>query len=172
MIIGLTGLHGCGKSHIANILEKEFNCYLIDKRKSLEKYFSKQFFSVDSQESIEWYRSIYKEYGPATLINLLIEHIPNDKATIIDAIHNPIEWNTIKEKFPSSLLVGVFSPHIIRIARNNPQDILLDIKRINYWHCDNQCLLSSIEWAFTGLASASFQKKECEVLMHYLKIDH
>ncbi len=174
MIIGLAGLHGCGKSHLSGILEREFGWVNINKRRLLEEMFSKNFSSPESQESIEWYRHMYKSYGAPKLMELILEAIPKGVPVILDAIHNSREWSIVKNTSPSSMLVGVFSPQTVRVKRNSPQDVVLDIKRIKYWHDHDEesstCLLSEVEWVFTGINSVELQKAECAEFVNYLKI--
>lgn len=174
MIIGLVGLHGCGKSNLSSIFEKEFGWINANKRKILENMFSKNFASPESHESIEWYRYMYKSYGAPKLMELILEIIPKEAHIILDAIHNPREWSVVKNIFPVSMLVGVFSPQAVRAKRNSPQDAVLDSKRIKYWHNHDEessiCLLSEVEWVFTGVNSLELQKAECAEFVNYLKI--
>ena len=71
------------------------------------------------------------------------------------------------------MLVGVFSPQVVRTKRNSPQDAVLDSKRIKYWHDHYEessvCLLSEVEWVFTGVNSLELQKAECAEFVNYLK---
>jgi hypothetical protein len=173
MIIGLVGLHGCGKSHLSKILEKEFGWINVNKRRLLEEMFSKNFSSSESQESIDWYRHMYRSYGAPKIMELILEKIPRGTPVILDAIHNPREWSIVKSTFHKSMLAGVFAPHAIRVKRNNPQDALLDIKRMKYWHDhddeSSECLMSEVEWVFNGVHSYELQKSESKELMNYLK---
>lgn len=173
MIIGLAGLHGCGKSHLSDILQREFGWFKANKRKLLEEMFSKNFPSSESQDSIEWYRHMYKSYGAPKLMELVLEVIPKGAPVILDAIHNPREWSVVKNTSLTSILVGVFSPQAVRAKRNSPQDAVLDTKRIRYWHDRDEetsaCLLSEVEWAFTGVNSLELQKIECAEFVSYLK---
>lgn len=173
MIMGLVGLHGCGKSHLSDILERDFGWVNTNKRRVLEGMFSKKFSSPESQESVEWYRHMYKSYGVSKLMWLILEALPKSPLVILDAIHNPREWSVVKNTFPAAMLAGVFSPQNVRAKRNSPQDAVLDIKRIKYWHDhgeeSSECLLSRVEWVFTGVNSLELQKAECEELMNYLK---
>ena len=170
----LTGLHGCGKSHLSGILEKEFGWFRANKRRLLEEMFSKNFSAPECQESIDWYRYMYKSYGVPKLMELILEVIPKDKGPVVlDAIHNPQEWFIVKSTFQKSILAGVFAPQTVRNKRNTPQDTLLDIKRIKYWHDHDEnssaCLMSEVEWVFTGVNSLELQRTECAELMNYLK---
>lgn len=173
MIIGLVGLHGCGKSHLSRILEDEFGWINVNKRQFLERMFSKSFSSPQIQESIDWYRYMYKSYGVVKIMELVLEGIPKEGRVILDAIHNPREWLVVKNMYPKSMLVGVFAPQKIRSRRNSSQDVVLDIKRIKYWHeCDEDsigCLMSEVEWVFTGVNSLELQRRECREFMDYLK---
>lgn len=173
MILGLTGLHGCGKSHLSEILKRDFGWYIANKRRILEEMFSKNFSSPESQESIDWYRHMYKSHTTAKLMELILEVLPLDRPVILDAVHNPQEWLVVKSKFQKTMLAGVFAPQAVRDKRNSPQDGPLDIKRIKYWHDhdenSSECLMSEVEWVFTGVNSLSLQHIECTELMNYLR---
>lgn len=174
MIIGLVGLHGSGKSHLSRILEDEFGWINVNKRQLLERMFSMSFSSPEIQESIDWYHYMYKSYGVVKIMELVLEGIPKEGRVILDAIHNPREWLVVKNMFPKSMLVGVFVPQLIRSKRNSPQDVILDKKRIRYWHecsedSSSDCLMSEIEWVFTGVNSLELQRRECQEFMDYLK---
>lgn len=92
---------------------------------------------------------------------------------VLDAVHNPDEWRVIKRACPESILAGVFFPKRVRFDRNDQGDDNLDIKRNIYWHenmlGELSCLLSEIEWAFSGCDSYDLQLRKCYALRDYLK---
>jgi hypothetical protein len=77
---------------------------------------------------------MYKSYGASKIIELILEVIPREGPVILDAIHNPQEWFVVKNTFPKSMLIGVFTPQVVRSKRNNPpipRRSLLFIKRLS-----------------------------------------
>ncbi|MEK7576078.1 MAG: hypothetical protein AAB482_00105 [Patescibacteria group bacterium] len=172
MIIVLTGLHGCGKSHLSRIFETYFEWTHVNKRHILEELFGKSFSSPESIESIQWYRNIYRTVGSSELMAMVLAKIVSVPKIVLDAVHNPLEWDVIKSSGRRAILTGVFTPQIVRNARNSPLDRVLDIKRTHYWHASFdesfRCLMSEIEWAFTGTNNDELQVQECAALISHL----
>ena len=173
MIITLTGLHGSGKSHLSEILKREFGLTYINKRRVLEELFGKHFPTPESVESIQWYRGVYQSIGAGELMWLVLSQIKTDSNVVLDAVHNPIEWTVVKSSGKDALLAGVFAPQEVRDTRNTSLDVVLDRKRIGYWHDSQdssfQCLMTKVDWVFSGVHSEDLQIQECEALFSYLR---
>lgn len=175
MIIGLTGLHGAGKSFLANIMSTRLKWRIVNKRNVMKEIYEKQ-APVDDLTWEDWYRVLYGKVGAFNVMTMIIEEFVQEKERfpiVLDAVHNTDEWRAIKYVYPESLLVGVFSPKKIRIARNDQGDAELDVKRIIYWHenvlGELSCLLSEVEWAFSGCDCSDLQLRKCHALRDYLK---
>lgn len=173
MILTLCGLHSSGKSHLADLLEREFGWSCVNKRVAIERLFNKQFDAPDSPLAIEWFRAIYQNVGAAELMTLVLGSIPDGSNVVFDSVHNPLEWDVIKASEKKSMLVGVFAPQAVRDERNSQLDVVLDKKRIRYWHDDVdsnfRCLMSEVEWAFCGAHDEALQKEQCGALISYLQ---
>jgi nicotinamide riboside kinase len=171
MIIGLTGYHSSGKSVISQFLAKEFNWRWILKRKLLQEWSG---VGDDEYAWTEWYRDLYNRMGSYQIMHHLLKKINYQKnkneIIILDAIHTPEEWSAIKEIDFDSLLVGVFIPKECRLQRSSPEDLVLDLKRQQYWHTgeNNLCLLSQIEWSFCGTANQELRLLEAKALFEHL----
>jgi hypothetical protein len=176
-IIGLTGLHGCGKSFLSKIMEDNFGWIHVNKRRYLEKIFDRKFESNDSLDSIEWYRNLYKTEGVSNLMTIILNNIPDNDIIILDAIHNPMEGGVVKRNIEAKkILVGVFSPKSIRDSRNSELDAILDLKRVNYWHQESQeykgtrCLMSEVEWVFNGVSDEENQLLQIQKMVQFMDI--
>ena len=171
MIIGLAGYHSTGKSVIAEFLSKEFGWRWVIKRELL-----KEWSEVGDDESAwtSWYRNLYKRTGSYEIMHHLLRRINYQKDVkeiiVLDAIHTPDEWKAIREVDPDSLLAGVFVPKDCRLKRSSPEDLVLDVKRQQYWHAgaDHACLFAQIEWSFCGTASPKLRSLEAKALFDYL----
>jgi len=175
IIVGLTGFHGAGKSFLAETMRRKLGWTLVNKRDTLRKLYGKS-QPADDLTWEEWYRVLYLKAGAFKVMSMILDDlkvIKSRKPIILDSIHNTDEWRAIKCTCPDALLVGVFSPKRVRSSRNNQQDEVLDAKRILYWH-ENvveglSCLLSEIEWAFSGCDTQAMQANRCYALKDYLK---
>ncbi len=162
MLLVLTGLHGSGKSHLTKIAEADFNWKIIVQRELLKKLYSEE---ADGDDWIVWYRRLYEDVGSYGVMNKIIRFIPaNNYHTILDSIHNLKEWKVVKRVYPSAVLATVVTPKLVRLARNEPEDEILDIQRINFWHEkageNTECLLSEAGWTFNGAAPVDLLKME------------
>ncbi|MFA6119700.1 MAG: hypothetical protein WC688_07290 [Parachlamydiales bacterium] len=174
MIIGIAGLHGAGKSFLANIMSTKLKWRVVNKRDAMKKIYKKQ-PPVDDLTWEEWYRVLYGKVGAFNMMVMILDELIKEKRCfpiILDSVHNTDEWRAIKYAYPESILVGVFSPKRVRSARNEQGDEELDTKRIIYWHenilGELSCLLSEVEWAFSGCDSANLQLRKCYALRDYL----
>jgi len=175
MIIGLTGLHGAGKSFLAGIMNTGLKWRLADKRNILMNMYIKQ-TPIDDLTWEDWYRILYGKVGAFNVMTMILGEMDKEKEglpIVLDAVHNTDEWRAIKYVYPESILVGVFSPKRIRFARHDEGDEDLDAKRIIYWHenvlDELSCLLSEVEWAFSGCDPPDFQLLKCLALKDYLE---
>jgi len=177
MIIGLTGLHGVGKSFLAEIMSNKLKWRLVNKRNILASMYQKA-NPVDELTWEEWYRKLYGKIGAFNVMSLILSKLSEKESEgkmpiVLDSVHNTDEWRAIKYAYPESILVGVFSPKRVRFSRNDQGDEELDTKRIIYWHenvlGEFSCLLSEIEWAFSGCNSPGLQLRECHILKDYLE---
>lgn len=176
MIIGLTGFHGAGKSFLADIMRNKLKWKLINKRDVLRKMYDKHPL-VDDLTWEDWYKTLYGKLGAFKVMIMILDELNKENKqgapVVLDAIHNTDEWRAIKYAYPESILVGIFSPKRIRLTRHNQGDGELDKKRLIYWHenvlGEFSCLLSEVEWAFSGCDPYDFQLRKCFILRDYLK---
>lgn len=167
MIIGVTGLHGSGKSFLFKKLSDLMSVPYFYKRDALKSM-------ANTQNWTKWYREKYKQLGVYQFTKLILEFIPTDSPIVLyDTVHNPNEWAAIKDIDPNAILVGVFSPLSIRRSRNDKQDTTLDKKRVRYWHEPNKnkiaCLTSEIQWAFSGCEEEPFLTNSIESFKDYIE---
>jgi hypothetical protein len=174
MIVGLTGLHGAGKSFLAQIMHDKIGWEVVIKRDVLRMIYEKS-DPVDGLTWEEWYRVLYAKIGAYKMMCMVIDEarISERKSiVVIDSIHNTDEWRAVKHLHSEAILVGVFSPREIRQSRNTLKDVELDVKRIIYWHenvlGEFSCLLSEVEWAFSGCNPPQSQLRKCHLLKNYL----
>ena len=169
MIIGLTGFHGTGKSALSHFLSKKFGWSLIHKRHTLMEWSG---FS-NYNDSIEWYRNLYREIGPYKIMRMFLERIGYQKnpesIKILDAIHSSEEWRAVKEVDANCLLAGIFIPKELSQKRISAHGLELNLKREKYWHDGSACLLSQIEWTFCGTANDELRLLESQALIESLK---
>lgn len=176
MIIGLTGLHGAGKSYTGQLLEEVLGWKYFEKRAYLQALYEND-QKVNSLLSwFEWHRKLYSTKGSLKVMQEILEkNFPMQKVLVIDAVHNAEEWRAIKDTDSRAILVGVFSPSPVRAIRRSPEEYLLDRKRITHWHESSNnnddiiCLLSEVEWAFTGMLPRDFLINQCKLLHSHLR---
>lgn len=173
MIIGLTGLHGAGKSYVGKLLEEMFEWEHFEKRTYLQAIFKNDQKINSSLRWTEWHRELHLKNGSFKIMKeILGKKILMQKVLIIDSVHNTEEWRAIKDADSRSILVGVFSPSLIRETRRDKEEGSLDKKRIIYWHESNDnnvvCLLSEVEWAFSGMLPRNLLISQFNLLHHHL----
>ena len=173
-IIGLAGLHGTGKSHLASLFVDLFKWDHLHKRTWLRNLYDECFATQNTTTSWDaWVYQLYDHLGPYRVVEMILSsHKSTSGVVVLDSIHNPEEWNAVTAVNPNAILVGVFAPLSTRITRRSPEAIQLDSRRVNYWHQgpnkEFTCLLTKIEWAFTGHCSRELQIAECESFSQYL----
>lgn len=168
--VGLCGLHGAGKTHIAARLCELGNWKILDKRLELKQLYENGWSRRSKDESWEvWYRSIYERFGSGAVMLKLLETISSSSACVIviDAIHTPEEWLTLQGHAPGSILAGVWAPQAIRDLRRD-EPIKMDARRTHFWHHNNDCLMSRVEWAFPGSLSSKLLDNLCQELITYV----
>lgn len=117
---------------------------------------------------IDWYRKQYKK-DSKKITEFILSNIGESDDIIFDAVHSPIAWEIIKLKFPKAELIEIITPYDIRLKRTSVKDIEKDKKRIEYWHSDNNCLLTNVSWAFNGDVSKELNIKLFEEFLKYIK---
>ncbi len=166
MFIGITGLHGSGKSYFAHNIPTKYGFLVYYKNDIIADIFN----YVPGWE--ELYRKEYQR-DPRKLILNILSRLPLDRDIVLDAIHNNNEWNIIKSIIPNAMLLLVTAPKEIRISRRK-ENIEKDMKRIQYWHKikkDNtvDCLLTQVSWSFNGNASLESNSKNFEEFLKYAR---
>jgi len=163
MLLVLAGLHGAGKSHFSSYIADEFGWTVCVKRDLLMLLHGR--VGVD-EDWVSWYRTLYASEGPYEVTMRLLDFVPCNDRLIIDSVHNLAEWKAVRERRPDAILAFVIAPKAVRIIRNGPEDELLDIQRVSFWHSDdNSCLISESEWCFNGAASTKVQRIEFEAFL-------
>lgn len=160
-LIGLCGLHACGKSHIAKRIKELLGYEIFNKRSYLQ--FAHQKYRLDplDKDWESWYRNLYREQGAREIMRMILgEYCLDNKESnglvVVDAIHNIEEWRLVRETY-RSILVLVSSPQEIRYQRHPelPRHTAeLDQRRVRYGHTDTDvdfCLFAQAEWAFSGV---------------------
>ena len=165
MFIGITGLHGAGKTYFCNTVVSNFGFKVFSKKVELLKMYKT---ITGRNDWIEWYRNQYKK-DPKKITEFILSNIGESDDIIFDAVHSPIEWEIIKLKFPKAELIEIITPYDIRLKRTSVKDIEKDKKRIEYWHSDNNCLLTNVSWAFNGDVSKELNIKLFEEFLKYIK---
>ncbi|GEM_PF-983658 len=178
-IIGLCGLHGCGKSHIAKRISELLGYEILNKRAYLQ-FLYKRYEPDSLDEDWEaWYRSLYQERGAKDIMGMILDEYclinPVPHLTVVDAIHNIEEWKLIKDAY-RSILILVSSPQQIRYERHPkpPCDtVKLDQRRVRYGHAntdiDDLCLFAQAEWAFSGIMPHELLDLSINALGQWLK---
>ncbi len=168
--VGLCGLHGAGKTHIAARLRDLGGWTILDKRLELKRLYESGWFRRSKDESWEaWYRSTYERFGSGPVMLKVLEPISISAASvvIVDAIHTPEEWKSLQGYAPSSVLTGVWAPQAIRDVRRD-EPVEMDIRRSHCWHHGGDCLMSSVEWAFPGSLPGELLDRLCKELITYV----
>lgn len=164
MLIGITGLHGAGKSFFCNTIPPKFGFKVFSKKKELAKIYK---IKTGRDDWENWYRKEY-EKDPTKITEFMLLGINQKDNVILDAVHSPIEWHIIKENFPNAELVEVISPDWVRSKRITSLEMEKDKKRIKYWHSENGCLLSEVMWSFNGAASEKLNEQSFKELIEYI----
>lgn len=165
MLIGITGLHGAGKSYFCNTIPPKFGFKVFSKKLELSRIYKAK---TDRDDWENWYRREYKR-DPKKITEFILLSIRNDENVIFDAVHSPVEWHVIKEHFPNAELAEVITPNLIRLQRITKQDIEKDKERIKHWHSESGCLLSEVGWSFNGAASKELNEKSFKEFVDFIK---
>lgn len=166
MFIGITGLHGSGKSYFSHNIPTKYGFSVFYKNDIIADIYN------HVENWVELYREEYRT-NPYNLITNILSKLPLEGDVLLDAIHSNEEWNIIKSIIPSAKLILVTTPREVRVSRRieNPKR---DEKRIQYWHSVKKdksvdCLLTQISWSFNGNASIENNKRNFEEFLEYAK---
>lgn len=160
-IIGLCGLHGCGKSHIAKRISKLLGYEILNKRAYVQLSYQRYKSDSPHEDWESWYRGLYQERGAKDVMGIILDEYclrnPESNLIVVDAIHNIEEWRLVKDNC-HSILILISSPREIRHQRHpkpSCDTAKLDQWRIRYGHAnidiDDFCLFAQAEWAFSGV---------------------
>lgn len=164
MLIGITGLHGAGKSYFSNAIPPKFGFKVFSKKQKLAEIYKAK---TGREDWINWYRNEY-EKDPQKITEFMLLGINKNENVILDAIHSPVEWNIIKSHFPNAELAEIITPESIRLQRITQVDIEKDKMRIEHWHSGNNCLLSEVGWSFNGAASNELNEQSFKEFIEYM----
>lgn len=167
--VGLCGFHGAGKTYLASRLRELAGWLILDKRAVLHQLFNAGWLRQSKDEVWEaWYRSVYARFDSGQVMLKVLEHARIvAPITIIDSIHTPDEWKVVCAHAPASILVGVWAPELIRaVRREEPAE--MDARRARFWYHGDVPLISSVEWAFTGLHSKELLNQLCREFITYV----
>lgn len=168
--VGLCGLHGAGKTHIAARLRDLGGWTVLDKRLELKRLYGSGWFRREKHEAWEaWYRSIYERFGSGPVMLKVLETVSISSASVVvvDAIHTSEEWKTLQGYAPGSVLAGVWAPQAIRdLRRDEPSE--MDARRVHFWHHNGACLISTVEWAFPGSLTGELLDRLCQEFITYV----
>lgn len=170
MIIGLVGYHSSGKSFLSEFVVKTYGWRYVVKRELLRQWSA---MGGNEQAFTGWYRDLYHRMGSYEIMLHILQLVKysrdSGEVVLLDAIHTPDEWKAVTEVEPESMLASVILPKSLRLVRSSPEDMALDIKRERFWHNENTCLLSQVEWSFNGMANEDLRALEMSTLFKYLK---
>lgn len=166
MFIGMTGLHGSGKSYFAHNVAEKYGFSVYYKNDVIAEIYK------DNEDWIDLYRREYQK-DPYNITMNILSRLPLDKDIILDAVHNNDEWEIIKSVIPEAMLILVTAPKEIRINRWK-KDCEGDEKRIKYWHKIKKensvdCLLTKVSWSFNGNSSIENNQRNFEEFLEYAK---
>lgn len=164
MLIGITGLHGAGKSYFCNTIPTKFGFKVFSKKQELERIYRTK---TGKSDWTNWYRKEY-EKDAQRITEFILMGIKKEENVIFDAVHSPVEWHIIKKQFPNAELIEIVTPELIRLQRVQSEDIKKDLKRIEHWHSNNGCLLSEVSWSFNGAASKDLNEKLFGEFINYI----
>lgn len=173
MILALMGLHGSGKSYFATSIEAVFKWKVYVKRDLLKVLYEQE--GDVKVDWVDWYRKLYERVGPYEVMNKILKLIPESKDPIIlDSIHNLAELKALRDMHANNfVLAAVVAPKLVRLSRNDQEDIELDRKRISFWHEKTldgniSCLFSEADWVFNGCVSKETRLLEFQNFLDYL----
>lgn len=127
MLVGITGLHGAGKSYFCNTIPPKFGFKVFSKKQELAKIYKNK---TGRDDWINWYRREY-EKDPKKVTEFILLGVNKSENVIFDAVHSPLEWQIIKDNFPNTELIEIVTPESIRLQRINTMDIAKDKKELS-----------------------------------------
>ncbi len=168
MMLVLAGLHGAGKSYLSSVISRDFSWEVCVKRDILKLLHS---YEGGESDWVAWYRSLYVSIGSYSVTKKLASLIPSRDRIVLDSVHSYSEWRAVREARPDSVLAAVIAPKAVRLARNEPEDVVLDERRVACWHDEEEkssCLIAESEWCFNGaLPLKTLHGEFEEFLNHY-----
>ncbi len=178
-LIGLCGLHGCGKSYIAKSIKELLGYEILNKRAYLQLLYQRYESDSMNKDWESWYRNFYRERGARNVMHVILDEYflrnQESRLIVVDAIHNIEEWKFIKDTY-HSILVLVSSPQQVRYQRHpKPRcdTAELDHWRVRYGHVntdvDDFCLFAQAEWAFSGVMPQVLLNQSIHALGQWLK---
>lgn len=159
-MLALAGLRGAGKSFISRILVEEFGWTRIYKHDMLRKLHER---SDDLGNWEHWYLQQYRERGVSAVTEDILQVLPQTTPLVLDAVHNPIEWHTIKSRVLESRLFLVVASREVRERRRGPNQDEANRTRLSYWHeqkGSSSCLAAEVDWTLNGAASIELLRLE------------
>lgn len=164
LLIGMTGLHAAGKTHFTDrVVDSDF---VIVNKKNVIRDLSKR----DGEKNPRlWYRKQVAKHGMDYVTTLIYNELPKNTNVVLDAIHNPDEWNAIKRLESDAVLLYVVTPASIRDEREDAGDKEKNTVRLKYWHGSEKsdCLLSKADWSINGAEPIELQKQSFNYLKQY-----
>jgi hypothetical protein len=151
MYVALTGHHGAGKSHFAGTLSVLSGWPIQNKASDLRRIYENRAMGTSiSDDWDSWSKAAFQPDQVQVTLHRLIALAGKSPITLLDAVHNPEEWDYIKRVLPGSILVGVFTPECVRIARRD-ESPEKSLQRVRFWHAGGDCLMASVDWGVTGI---------------------
>lgn len=168
MLVGLTGLHGSGKSYFANNIPSKFG-FKVYSKKDLIPYICNEI--TGRLDWKQWYKEEFNK-DAYNITTKILSYMNLKENVILDSVHSSLEWNIISSIYSDSELIGVIAPEFVRQQRRKADDKEKDNKRIEYWHTKingvEECLLSNLDWTFNGAASLEINEKLFEEFLQYI----
>ena len=146
MVIGLTGLAGCGKSTVSNYVKSKHGFEFLIFSDVLKEEAARRGL-LKGNESLEESKRILSKLGDdwrsetrnkGIIADKLIEKIKTSgmKKVIVDGFRAPSEVELFRKEFPGFKLIYVYAPVEIRFARRRLEDHML--KREDFEARDKQ----------------------------------
>jgi hypothetical protein len=177
-VIAFTGLHGVGKTFLAEVLAEKLGASYVNKRDVLRVIHS-SLRTSDGSDYVSWYRELYLSHGGFYVMSLVVAYLENtlgkDAVVMLDSVHNKEEIRFLKERC-SVLLVLVTSPKGLKAQRLLIRDgeSMCDHVRIDSAHDIESgrvvsCLYAESDWSFCNTDSSAFVDGQIEEFVRIYK---